>query len=271
MSGKLLISSFKTNFNMFNIFSIKSKLTICFLALGLFPILIFGFISYHLYFQNLHENVTTYSYEVIERIDKNLETYISDIENILQLRSDYYFQQYLKLNEAGDIEKNRKYTVRIWETFDNLKKMKTDLINIRLISHSGSTISCYGNYWEDISKDSIYADLVSKTSDEVSIKLPYLNAQNKKVFSICKAIKGNAIGGTGIMCIDIDVNFLNKICKDIKLGETGYVFLEKDGKVVFSPGDADKQAYNSTIIQNQKLLNANSGSFIDKISNTNIL
>lgn len=267
MKSRFLLGLFRS----FNIYSIKSKLTICFLALGLIPLLIFGLISYRLYFQNLHKNVTTYSYEVIERIDKNLETYISDIENILQLRSDYYFQQYLKLNEAGDIEGNRKYTVRIWETFDSLKKMKTDLDNIRLISHSGSTISCSGNYWEDVSTDPLYKDLVAKASDEVAIQPPYMNLQNNYVFSIGKAIKGNAIGGIGIMCIDIDVSFLKKICNDIKLGDSGYIFLENDGQVVFSPSDPDKLMYSGNIIQNAELQKSNSGSFIEKTNNTNYI
>lgn len=256
----------------FSIYSIKSKLTVCFLALGLIPILIFGLISYRLYYQNLYKNVTTYSYEVIERIDKNLETYISDIENIMKLRSDYYFQQYLKLNEAGDIEGNRKYTVRIWETFESMKKIKTDLFNIRLISHTGQTISCFGSYWEDISGDSFYNELVKKTSDDVCIQPPYVNIQNKSVFSIGKAIKGNAIGDTGIMCIDIDVNFLNKICNDIKLGENGYVFLaEKNGKVIYTPQNSNKKGYSDKITQNSLMKCSTGGSFIDKINDANYL
>jgi len=258
-------------FKKFSIYSIRSKMTICFLALGIIPIIIFGLISYHLYFQNLHKNVTIYSGQVIERVDKNLETYISDIENILQLKSNYYFQQYLKLNEAGDIEGNRKYTVRIWETFDILKQMKTDLVNIRLVSHSGSIISNYGRYWIDVSKDPLYSQLVNNKTDVVSIQPPHLNFLNQKVFSIGEVVTGNAIGGQGIMAIDIDVNFLNKICSDIKLGETGFVFLEKNGKVVFSPQSSDKQEYSNEIIQNPKLMNSENGNFIDKINKTNYI
>lgn len=257
-------------FREFGFYSIKTKLTVCFLALGLIPVLLFGFISYHFYFESLHKHVTNYSYEVIERIDKNLETYISDIENILQLRNDYYFQQYLKLNEAGDIDGNRKYTVRIWESLDSLKKMKTDLVNIRLISHSGQTISCLGNYWEDVSQEPLYMELVHKTSDDLSIRPPYVNIQNRHVFSIGKAIRDNTLGGPGIMCIDIDVEFLNKICKDIRLGEKGYVFLaDKEGKVVFHPEDSGRQEFSEEIIRNPELLNSDNGSFIDDIRKTN--
>ncbi len=262
----------KKLFRKVNLYSIKSKLTVCFLALGLIPILVFGVISYRLYLGSLHKNVTTYSYEVIERIDKNIETYISDIENILELRSDYYFQQYMKLTEAGDIDGNRKYTVRIWENFDTLRKMKTDLVNIRLISHSGQTISCFGNYWEDVDQDPLFQELVNKTTDDVSIQPPYVNIRNKQVFTVGKSIRGNAIGGTGAMYIDIGVDFLNKICSDIKLGQKGYVFLSGEkGDIIFRPKDADKQGYSEEITYNPKILNSGSGSFIDTIDGTDYL
>jgi two-component system sensor histidine kinase YesM len=258
-------------FRSFSIYSIRSKMAICFLALGLIPILIFGLVSYRLYFQNLHKNVTIYSDQVIERVDKNLQTYISDIENILQLSSNYYFQQYFKLNEAGDIEGNRKYTVRIWETFDSLKQMKTDLVDIRLISHSGSTISCYGRYWENVPEEPLYRELINKKTNAVSIQPPHLNFLNQKVFSIGQVVNQNAHGAPGVMAIDIDVNFLNKICSDIKLGKTGFVFLEKDGKVVFSPQDSNKKEYSNSIIESPELMKSKSGSYIDKINNTNYI
>lgn len=256
----------------FNAYSIRSKLTVCFLALGLIPMLIFGYVSYRVYLGSLQRNVTTYSYEVIERIDKNIETYISDIENILQLRSDYYVQQYLKLNEAGDIDGNRKYTVRIWENFDTLRKMKTDLVNIRLVAGSGQTISCFGNYWEMLDIDPLYWELRLKPAEAVAIQPPYINIQNRHVFSIGKAIKGNSIGDVGMMCIDIDVEFLNKICSDIKLGEEGYVFFSgKAGNVIFLPKNSDKPGYSREIALNPKILDYQTGSFIDKIGGTNYL
>lgn len=258
-------------FRKFSIYSIRSKMTICFLALGLVPILVFGLISDQMYLQNLHKNVASYSEQVIERVDKNLETYISDIENIMRLRSNYYFQQYSKLNEAGDIEGNRKYTVRIWETFDSLKQMKTDLVDIRYISPSGSAISCYGRYWGDITTEPLYSELVLQKKDVVAIQPPHLNTLNKKVFSIGQAVNHTEKGDMGIMAIDIDVNFLNKICSDIKLGETGFVLFEKNGKVVFTPQSPEKHGFSNTITRNPKLTDSKDGNFIESINNTNYI
>lgn len=258
--------------NWFKTYSIKSKLIICFLALGLLPIFIFGFISYKVYLDGARSNVTNYSFEVIERIDKNLETYISDIENILQLRNDYYIQQYLKLSEAGDIDGNRKYTVRIWENFDSLKKMKTDLEDIKLIAHSGRTISCFGDYWEDVEDSPLYLSLQKKPYYDLAVQSPYVNVQGKRVFSIGKALNDNTIGGPGMMCIDINVEFLNKICNDIKLSEKGYIYLaEKNGTSVFIPEDSGYQGRSKEIINNPLLANSSSGSFIDTIKGTKYL
>lgn len=242
--------------------NIRSKFTISFLAMGLLPLFIFALISYNVYLKGLQKNVTTYSFEVIERIDKNLETYISDIENILKLRSDYYVQQYLKLYDAGDIDGNRKYTMRLWETFDYLKKMKTDLEDIRLISNKGRVISCYGTYWEDIGSNPMFIDLIARAPEKMHIQAPHLSMHNKRVFSIGKIVSD--MDKQGIMCIDINVDILNTICNDIRLGEKGYVYLaQEDGNVIFLPGRADEEGIQNRAIRNPELLKSSQGTFID--------
>jgi two-component system sensor histidine kinase YesM len=250
--------------------NIRSKFTISFLAMGLLPLFMFALISYNVYLKGLEKNVTTYSFEVIDRIDKNLETYISDIENILKLRSDYYVQQYLKLYDAGDIDGNRKYTMRLWETFDYLKKMKTDLEDIRLISHKGRVISCYGTYWEDIGSNALFEELMMKEPDEMAIQAPHLSMHNKRVFSIGKIV--NDMDKQGIMCIDINVDILNTICNDIRLGEKGYVYLaQENGNVVFFPERADKGGAKNRSIKNHDLLKSFQGSFVDTVDGINYI
>jgi two-component system, sensor histidine kinase YesM len=253
-------------------FSIKSKLTICFLALGLLPLLVFGVISYQVYLESLQKNITTYTFEVIASIDKNFETYISDIDNILQFKEDYYAQQYLKLYEAGDIDENRKYTVRIWETFDTLKKMKTDLADIKLIDHSGHVISCYGTYWEDLDTNPLFDELKYKPVGGLAFLSPYHSKENKYVFSLGKIFGRGTTEGPGMMCIDISVDFLDKICNDAKLGVEGYVYIaDENGNAVYLPQDSAKISYKAKIVQNPLLMNTADGSFIEKIYGINYM
>lgn len=217
-----------------NWFSIKTKLILCFLILSLLPIIIFGFSSYQSFVQNIHDNAIVYTYEVIEQINKNIETYISDIENILQMRNDYYVLQYLKLNEAGDIDGNRKYTVRLWETFNNQKKIKTGLDDIRLVSHTGQTLSCYGIYWNDIAREPLYRGLRTGASRNHAVQLPHFNILGQNVFTIARNIDAPTLKGKAIICLDIDLQFLKQLCSSSKLGKKGYIFLaDSQGRIVY--------------------------------------
>ncbi len=259
-------------FKRFNFYSIRSKLTVCFLILSVLPISLFALFSYNYYLKSLYNNVAVYTYEVIERVDKNIETYISDIDNILNLREDYYILQYLKLREVGDIDGNRKYTVRIWEYFDRLKKMKTDLEDIRLIDYSGDTISCNGIYWTNKKNDFLYNDLKLKKTDDISIQPPYVNNFDKNVFTIAKAVNSPTLHGMGLLCIDINVNFLNKICSDIKLGEKGYIYLmDRSGRIIYLPENSNQSRYSGAVIKNSRLLDSESGNFTHHMDGTNYI
>lgn len=259
-------------FNNLALYSIKTKIITCFLVLSLLPMTIFGFFAYKFYLEDLRKNVISYTYEVIERVDKNIVTYISDIENILDIRNDYYILQYLKLNEANDIEGNRTYTVRIWETFNGIKKMKTDLADIKVTAYTGETISCYGIYWTDVSSDCLYNALLNKEKDSFSIQPPHINILNKNVFSIAKVIDAPTLYGQNIMSIDVDVEFLNRICNDIKLGERGYVYLiDKNGGIVYLPINLKQLRHTKNIIKNPALFYSEKGHFIENVDGNNLI
>lgn len=263
------------NFNFiknWNWFSIKTKLILCFLILSLLPIIIFGFSSYQSFVQNLNDNAIFYTFEVIEQINKSIETYISDIENILQMRNDYYVLQYLKLNEANDIDGNRKYTVRLWETFNNLKEMKTGLDDIRLVSHTGQTLSCYGIYWTDITQDPLYRDLRTSGSANHSVQLPHLNILGETVFTIARNIDAPTLNGKAIICLDIDLQVLQQLCSSSKLGKKGYIFLaDSQGNIVY---DSTHSVLSRDLLQNmraRKVLQKERSSFPIKLNGKELI
>jgi two-component system sensor histidine kinase YesM len=253
-------------------FSIKTKIIVFFLVLGLVPILILGLISYRLNYDSLHKNVETYSFEVIERTENTLETYISDIKNILKFKDDYYFKQYLLLYKSGDIEGNRKYMVKIWETFDTVKKIKTDLSNIRMIDPTGHVISYYGTYWEELKDNPLYKSLLKKSYDEIAVQPPHQDVYNKNVFTVGKVMDRGNSDELGMICVDIDANFLNKLCRNTKLGDKGYVYLAaEDGSIAFVPQGALNPENIGKIVESPKLLSAANGTFMDSAGGVNYL
>ena len=84
--------------------SLRSKFILCFMVLGIIPMILLALVSYRVYLDILQQNVQTYTSTVIERVDCSLEIYLSDLERVLELRNDYYHVQFIKLSLAGDIE-----------------------------------------------------------------------------------------------------------------------------------------------------------------------
>ena len=246
-----------------NIFSIKTKLVLCFILLSLLPMIVFAISSYRLFISNMHENIMQYTYEVIEQVDRNMETYVMDINSILEIGSDYYVLQYLKLNDVGDIDGNRKYMVRILEYFNSLKKMKKDLDDIRLVEHNGKTTSCYGIYWTNVEDEYFFNPPAQNGIRDISVQPPHVNPFNRYVFSIGKPMDAPTLQGNPVLCIDISTQFLDRICRNIKLGKSGYIyFTDSNGRIIYMPINEYSVKTMRKIIRSPKLMNSESGSFV---------
>ncbi|MBM7573032.1 sensor histidine kinase [Aquibacillus albus] len=262
----------RKRFKWIDWYSIRTKMIVCFLVISIIPLFILGYLSYQYYINDLQSSVNSYTSEVIERVDKNIETYILDVDNILNNFDDYYTIQYLRLDEAGDIEGIRKYTVRLWETIQSIKKMKSDLVDIRIISQTGQTISSQGIYWTNID-NSFYSNILEAKEDRhFVVKFPYRDEFNRNVFTIGKKITSSRLSAPAIICVDIDVSFLNRIGNDIKLGERGYVyFTDGAGETNYFPVDTNNPESLKVLIKDDKILNKAKGSIAEEINGDNYL
>jgi two-component system sensor histidine kinase YesM len=225
-------------FNTFKLKSLRTKFIMAFVILSTIPMIILAFFSYRVYLDILQRNIQSYTSEVIDRVDRNLEIYLSDLERILELRSDYYNVQFIKLSQAGDVEGNRKYSFRLWENLNNIKQFKTDLRDVTITTLGGVTIGCYGVTHTDLSQNELFQTLVNRTSKEDSMAIwgPHPDWLGGEVFSVGRAIRGDYDNFLGIMSIDVDVELLNRICGNIRLGKSGYIMLaDENGRIIYHP------------------------------------
>ena len=171
-------------------------------------------------------------------MERNLQIYLSDLERILDLRNDYYILQFLKLSMIDDIEGNQKYTYRLWENLNNIKKYKTDLRDVAIITLKGVKIGCYGLTNVDLSQNELFQILANRTAQDNTMAIygPHDDWLGGKVFSVGCAIYGDYDNFLGIMLIDVELDLLARICRDIRLGKTGYVTLvDQNGQIIFHP------------------------------------
>ena len=218
--------------------SLRSKFILCFMVLGIIPMILLAFVSYRVYLDILQQNVQTYTSTVIDRVDRSLEIYLSDLERILELRNDYYHVQFIKLSLAGDIEGNRKYTFRLWENLNNIKQFKTDLRDVAITTSAGVSVGCYGVTHIDRGLNPLFQTLARQPASRDGMRIwePHPDWLGGKVFTVGQAIRGDYDNFLGMMSIDVDVELLDRICRNIRLGKTGYVFLaDSTDRIIYHP------------------------------------
>lgn len=218
--------------------SLRSKFILCFIVLSIIPMILLAYVSYRVYLDILQRNVQTYTSEVIDRVDRNLQIYLSDLERVLELRNDYYIVQFIKLSLAKDIEGNRKYTFRLWENLNNIKQVKTDLRDVSITTLNGVTVGCYGVMHTDLLRNELFQNLINRSTQEDTMIIwgPHPDWLGGKVFSVGRAIRGDYDNFLGIMSIDVDVELLEQICRNIRLGKNGFIILvDNKGRIIYHP------------------------------------
>lgn len=224
--------------NTFRLRSLRTKFTLAFVFLSTLPLFILAIFSYGVYRDILQQNIQSYTSEVIDRVDRNLEIYLSDLERILELRNDYYNLQFIKLSLAGDVEGNRKFIFRLWENLNNIRNFKTELRDVSITTIGGVTVGCYGVTHTDLTQNELFQTLANRTAKDDSIAIwgPRPDWLGGPVFSVGKAIHGDYDNLLGMMSIDVDVELLERICGNIRLGKTGYIMLlDENNRIIYHP------------------------------------
>lgn len=221
--------------NIIQFQTLRSKLILSFLIFGLIPLIVFAFLSYNTYLGTLQQRITTYSQGVADRISSNLDKYLIDIKNILNMKDDYYINQFIKLLQAGDCAGNRKYIFRLWEDLNNLVRIKQGLGDIALTFSDGRRISCNGLYYAEPFTMSLYKKISKKDDITYLVTGPHKNFLGDDVITIARVFDMEKIREKVMISADIKLDIIESIT-NVKLGEKGYIFILNDnGRIIYHP------------------------------------
>ncbi|SHM34779.1 sensor histidine kinase [Halanaerobium congolense] len=219
--------------NGIEIHTLRTKLIISFLIIGLLPILLFGFLSFNVYSGAINDRINNYSQEMVNRMKRDLEDYITEVERFLSKEQDFYINQFIKLTQANDFRNSRKYAFRIWEDFNNVKQLRPGLKDVAITFQDGSRISSYGTYNIDIDnfKESLYAD----ESDETFFTQPYINYFQEEVVTVARYYYPEIAEENVLISADIDLDVLADLT-DFNLGEKSYFLIaDQNGDIIYHP------------------------------------
>lgn len=244
--------------------TIRTKIIFAFIFVGLVPFLIFAVFSYQTYSGAFYDKITSYSKEVVNNIVVQIDDYLLDLNELLDMKDDYYINQAIKLIQANEYQKNRKYIFRLWEEFNNIITLKSGLNEFSINFNDGQVLSNYGLYYLNDKNEKLYQNL-HFGNKEFFISKPHKNVYDEEIISIIKPFNNEKIKKVFIST-HFNINILKSIT-NLKLGQQGYIFIvNNDGKIIYHPDE--KKIGQSSRLLNDKVKDDNEGSTIIK-SNDN--
>ncbi|CAM4122112.1 sensor histidine kinase [Paenibacillus alkaliterrae] len=251
-------------FDLFKFKSIQSSISVAFSCLILFSIAITSVISYFLSANAVEENSEHYIKEIIQQVNVNIQSYITNMEHIGMLALTnkdvkYYFSDTGFISEAA----RRPYEKRISDLFQSILISRKDIASIMVFGYNGRFVSDRRitslNPNARIEEQPWYKN-AKKEGGKSIISSPHVQniIQNEYrwVVSLSQELKSlDGMTGEGIFLVDLNLSVINEICSRINMGNKGYVFIiDKDGNIVYHP--------------QQKLINSNlKTELIDKVKN----
>lgn len=232
------------------VLSIRMKIVIIFALATIIPLGVIGAVSYNKYFDAMQETISKATSQIAEQLNRNLELFFNNINKILDMSKDELVIRFL---DEKDNDKKYEYAKQIGKLFEIYKKVydfEDAIADINIIGISGNGISdrvgaytIYGyleqhEIYKEAAKDPDKLHIVLNDKLDYLRRLPYDN-----VLTIAKIVRRPLTKEIkGIILVDINKPAIEKICSNIKMGDTGrFHVITQDGQYIYNPVSTDKE------------------------------
>ncbi|TXK76752.1 sensor histidine kinase [Paenibacillus sp. N3.4] len=223
---------------------IHTKIALAFSCLILCTTVILSYNAYRLSATAVTDTSLDYTKQLIEQVNKNIQTYISNMESISTLSlSNMDLKRYMELADPAGKD-GEQLAKQISNDFRSIVSSRNDIASIVFIGSNGALVSdrpyaLFKSYSELI-KQEWYTTALTGKSDVIisSSHVQHLYRDEYKwVVSISKQMPIHSSSlENGVLLVDLNYNVINDLCKQIQLGKKGYVFiLDPQGNLVYHP------------------------------------
>ncbi|CDN41231.1 MULTISPECIES: sensor histidine kinase [Paenibacillus] len=255
--------------------TIHAAISTAFSLLILAAIAVTSLISYNVSEDAVISNSEAYMGEIITQVNNNIQSYIDNMENIsLIIFTNKDVKYYISSNPFISREEVRSYQKNISDLFQSLLYTRKDIASIMVFGYNGRVVSdrrlTQLNPNVPPQDQDWYKQAVKEGGRSV-ISPPHvqnvLQGEYSWVVSLSRELKSiNGMTGQGVALVDLKLNVINDICRNVKLGQRGYVFIvDSSGNIVYHP---QQQLIYSKLRTEQigRVMASEQGSFVDKDS-----
>lgn len=220
--------------------TIRGAMIFSYMAITLVALLIFLLFSLNYTERTILENSESYTIQLVEQVNGDIDSYISYMENIMDIvtnnpeLSDYLFDrmEHIMMRE------------RIQEQFVTLMDARSDICNIAVFAKNGRTLINRGtdtrNPYVDLASMPWYQDTMEAEGKAVISASHVQNAIEGKYQWVITLSKGLLNPETheveGIFFVDMNYSSIQELCTNVNLGSKSYLFIVgKKGKIIYHP------------------------------------
>lgn len=224
--------------------SLRSKMLLLFSCLIMMMLFAISFTSFTQYSRASSLRTDEYSMQIIEQVTKNVTYFVQEMESISSFANNNAdIQTFLQSTSTFGLKDLDTISSNV-ETLDNIVGLRSDIVSIFVMGNNGHIISNNQttdlNQQYDFTKQTWYQDALANPGESVIVKphkQNYVLNSSEIVISLCRAITNyDSRDVLGVMLIDLKLKALDDICRDIKLGQDGYVFIvDQQGNMIFHP------------------------------------
>ncbi|MEV5025448.1 cache domain-containing sensor histidine kinase [Paenibacillus sp. LPE1-1-1.1] len=229
--------------SFFQFKSIHTNIALAFSCLIICTTAILSINTYLISSDAVKDNSYDYTAQLIEQVNSNIQTYIGNMESIAELAlRDEELQRLMRLYDPQDPE-GLALAKQTSTFFRSIVESRNDIASIVFIGTNGALVSDRGDaqlkdYHELLSQDWYISAKEAGGKPVISssrVQHIYKNEYNW-VVSISRLAGSASDGNNGVLLVDLNYNVIDDLCKQIHMGNRGYVFLlDPSGDLIFHP------------------------------------
>ncbi|MEG0793256.1 MAG: cache domain-containing protein, partial [Lachnospiraceae bacterium] len=214
---------------LFQFKSIQTTILLSFFVLILSAVLLFLMISLKYTTESIVDNSTTYTSQLTEQVNNDIDSYIAYMENISQMITYNMDVQNYLFQEETDTDAQASQYGRVISQFKTIMSTRKDICNVAVVGNSGKTIINRGtsilNPYASISEKSWYQEAKKKTrEDRKEFALSTSHVQNVVagnydwVITLSRGLINRKTDSIeGVLFVDLNYNTINDLCKKVSL------------------------------------------------------
>nr|WP_299089439.1 sensor histidine kinase [uncultured Metabacillus sp.] len=231
-----------------NNFPIRYKIITLLLLISILPSMGLGLLTGYTVERIIDNQATQHTLQLIGQVNKTLESYASNMQNISYLLSmDLEINTFLSQKQPTTNQtEDEVYSIR--QFMQGLSTLYPEVAGILVVNSHGNYVSneLYSRSNENLTEESWYKEAVQNEGIFKIIGHPanrsitsHVNYKNSEVVTVVRAIiEPETQEVKGVVLIDLKLRVIAEATKNVRLGKYGYLMvIDENGEEIYSPAN----------------------------------